>query len=84
MLPPMMYPFVDVLTSSMVGHTKRVPPSDFGTAMPPRAELRESMSAVVRSESFGAPAARQDLSSRAISLFSPTSVGQQYDDLYSV
>ena len=63
----------DLVTSLGAGHV-------FSHA----AELRESMSTVVRSESFGAPAARQDLSSRAISLFSPTSVGQQYDDLYSV
>ena len=47
------------------------------------AELQEAMSAVMLREDPGAPAAREKLSGRAIALFSPMTIGRQYEDLYS-
>jgi glycosyltransferase involved in cell wall biosynthesis len=72
------------LVNNVGGMPDMVPTLGAGHVFSHDAELKESMSAVVHSKTLGAPAARQNLSARAISLFSPTSVGQQYDDLYSV
>ena len=55
-----------------------------GNAFSDGRELYELMAHVAQRDEHISPASREALSARAITLFSPASVSQQYDDLYSV
>jgi len=72
------------IVNSVGGMPDMVTALGAGSVFSNDAELHESMALVAENDHPVSPASRQGLSDRARKLFSPASVSQQYDDLYSV
>jgi glycosyltransferase involved in cell wall biosynthesis len=72
------------IVNSVGGMPDMVTALGAGSVFSNDAELHESMALVAENDHPASPASRQGLSDRARKLFSPASVSQQYDDLYSV
>ena len=72
------------IVNSVGGMPDMVASLEAGNVFSHRADLYESMAHVAQRDDPTSPASRRALSARATSLFSPTSVSRQYDDLYSV
>ena len=75
-------------TASIVNNVGGMPDMvaslEAGNVFSHRADLYEFMAHVAQRDDHTSPASREALSARAKTLFSPASVSQQYDDLYSV
>lgn len=72
------------IVNSVGGMPDMVASLEAGNVFSNGADLYESMAHVAQRDDHTSPASREALSARAIALFSPASVSQQYDDLYSV
>ena len=72
------------IVNSVGGMPDMVASLEAGNVFSHGADLYESMAHVAQRDDPTSPASRRALSARATSLFSPTSVSRQYDDLYSV
>ena len=72
------------IVNSVGGMPDMVASLEAGNIFSNGGELHESMVHVAQKDDHISPALREALSARAITLFSPASVSQQYDDLYSV
>ena len=72
------------IVNSVGGMPDMVTALGAGSVFSNDAELHESMALVAENDHPVSPASRQGLSDRARKLFSPASVSQQYDDLYSM
>ena len=72
------------IVSSVGGMPDMVASLEVGKVFSNGADLYESMAHIAQWDGHNSPASREALSARAKNLFSPASVSQQYDDLYSV
>ena len=72
------------IVNSVGGMPDMVASLEAGNVFSHRADLYESMAYVAQRDDHTSPASREALSARAITLFSPVRVSQQYDALYSV
>ena len=72
------------IVSSVGGMPDMVASLEAGNIFSNGADLYEFMAHVAERDDHNSPASREALSARATTLFSPASVSQQYDDLYSV
>jgi len=72
------------IVNSVGGMPDLVASLEAGNVFSHRADLYEFMAHVAQRDDHTPPASREALSARAKTLFSPASVSQQYDDLYSV
>jgi len=72
------------IVNSVGGMPAMVASLEAGNVFSNGADLCESMAHVAQRDDHTSPASREALSARATTLFSPASVSQQYDDLYSV
>lgn len=72
------------IVNSVGGMPDMVASFEAGRVFSHRADLCESMAHVAPRDGHTSPDSRDALSARAITLFSPARVSQQYDDLYSV
>ena len=72
------------IANNVGGMPDMVTSLEAGNVFSHRADLYGSMAQVAQRDDHTSPASREALSARAKTLFSPASVSQQYDDLYSV
>ena len=72
------------IVNSVGGMPDVVASLEAGNVFSDGADLYESMAYVAQRDDHTSPASREALSARAITLFSPVRVSQQYDALYSV